>query len=200
MLPEKIIFVTVLVSFIGYFFYLKDIFYGKTKPNLVSWFLWLLGPFLGVFFQLKAGAGLSVVPIFMAGFGPLLVVIFSIFRKNAYWKLNTFDVICGIFSILALILYALTHNLAVSIIFAILSDLFAFIPTYIKGWKNPESETMTVYLAGIFNNALGLLVIKNWSFTIYSFGLYLVIANIIMVYFLYRKKLFRSSLFPGDFK
>lgn len=195
MLPEKIIYITVLVSFMGYFFYLKDIFYGQTRPNLVSWFLWLLGPFLGVFFQLKAGAGLSVVPIFLAGFGPLLVVLFSIFRKNAYWKLNKFDIVCGIFSATALILYALTHNLAVSIIFAILSDLFAFVPTFTKGWKSPETETMTVYLAGIFNNLLGLLVIKNWSFTIYSFGAYLVIANIAMIIILYRKNILNMLYF-----
>ncbi|OGI68594.1 hypothetical protein A2738_01800 [Candidatus Nomurabacteria bacterium RIFCSPHIGHO2_01_FULL_42_15] len=190
MLPENIIYIGVVVGLVSIFLYIKNIFFGTTRPNLVSWTLWLLGPFLGVFFQLKAGAGLSVLPVFMAGFGPLLVVIFSIFRKNSYWKLSTFDIFCGIFSILALVLYALTHNLAVSIIFAILSDLLAFVPTYIKGWKFPESETSSVYITGLFNNILGLLIIKNWSFTIYSFGLYLIIANIVMIYFLYRKKIF----------
>lgn len=190
MLPENIIYITVFITLVGYFFYFKDIFLGKTKPNLVSWFLWLLGPFLGVFFQLKAGAGLSVIPVFLAGFGPLLVVLVSIFRKNAYWKLNAFDIICGIFSILALVLYVLTHNLALSIIFAILSDLLAFIPTYKKGWEFPDTETATVYSAGVFNNILGLLIIKNWSFTIYSFGLYLVLANIAMILIMYRKKIF----------
>lgn len=194
MLPENIIYIGVAVGLISTFVYIKNIFYGETRPNLVSWVLWLLGPFLGVFFQLKAGAGLSVLPVFMAGFGPLLVVVFSVFRKNAYWKLNTFDIVCGIFSVFALVLYALTHNLAVSIIFAILSDLLAFIPTYIKGWKFPESETSSVYWTGIFNNVLGLLIIKNWSFTIYSFGVYLIIANIVMVYFLYRKKIFSTKI------
>jgi len=191
MLPEKIIYVTVVITLVAYFFYLKDILFGNTKPNLVSWFLWMLGPFLGVFFQIKAGAGLSVIPVFIAGFGPLLVIIFTVFRRNAYWKLNIWDLFCGMFSILALILYVMTHNLALSIIFAILSDFWAFIPTYIKGWKFPETETSTVYLSGIFNNILGLLIIKNWSFTIYSFSVYLIIANIIMVYFLYRKKIFK---------
>jgi len=193
MLPENIIFVGVIVGLISTSIYIKDIYYGTTRPNLVSWILWLLGPFIGVFFQLKAGAGLSVLPVFMAGFGPLLVVVFSLFKKNSYWKLTTFDVICGVFSVLALVLYVLTHNLALSIIFAILSDLLAFIPTYIKGWKFPETETSIVYITGIFNNVLGLLIIKDWSFTIYSFGLYLIIANIVMVYFLYRKKIFNIS-------
>ena len=194
MLPENIIFVGVIAGLISVFFYIKNIFFGTTRPNLVSWSLWLLGPFTGVFFQIKAGAGLSVLPVFMAGFGPLLVVIFSIFRKNAYWKISIFDVFCGLFSALTLVLYVLTHNLAISIIFAILSDLLAFIPTYIKGWKFPESETSSVYWTGIFNNVLGLLIIKNWSFTIYSFGVYLIIANIVMLYFLYRKKIFSEKI------
>ncbi len=196
MLPENIIFLAVVIGLISTLFYIKDIFHGTTKPNLVSWTLWLLGPFLGVFFQLKAGAGLSVLPVFMAGFGPLLVVLFSIFRKNAYWKLTTFDIACGTFSLLALVLYALTHNLAISIIFAILSDLIAFIPTYIKGWKFPETETSSVYITGAFNNVLGLLVIKEWSFTIYSFGLYLILANIVMIYSLYRKRIFKFDTHP----
>lgn len=193
MLPPDIIYVTIPISLIAYFYYFKDILFGDTKPNLVSWFLWMLAPFLGVFFQLKAGAGLSVIPVFIAGFGPLLVIIFSVFRKNAYWKLNAFDFFCGMLSALALILYVLTHNLALSIIFAILSDLLAFIPTYIKGWRFPETETATVYASGIFNNILGLLVIKNWSFTIYSFGIYLILANIIFLIILYRKKIFRTD-------
>ena len=192
MLPEKIIYISLVITLVAYFFYFKDILLGNTKPNLVSWFLWMLGPFLGVFFQIKAGAGLSVIPVFIAGFGPLLVVIFTVFRKYAYWKLNILDLFCGIFFILELVLYVVTHNLALSIIFAILSDFWAFIPTYIKGWKFPETETASVYLSGIFNNILGLLIIKNWSFTIYSFGVYLIIANIIMVYFLYRKKIFKQ--------
>ncbi len=126
MLPENIIYLAVLVSFIGYFFYFKDIFYGQTRPNLVSWVLWLLGPFLGVFFQIKAGAGLSVIP------------------------------------------------------------------TYVKGWKFPETEHYGIYIASVFSNTLGLLIIKDWSFTIYSFGVYLVLANLVFVLILYRKKFFKS--------
>ena len=56
MLPENIIYITIFTSLLGYYFYFKDFFYGKVRPNLVSWFLWMLGPFIGVFFQIKAGA------------------------------------------------------------------------------------------------------------------------------------------------
>ncbi|MFH1201038.1 MAG: hypothetical protein V1484_01765 [bacterium] len=191
MLPENIIYFGITATVIAYFFYFKNIFFGNTKPNLVSWFIWALAPFIAVFFQLKAGAGLSVLPVFMAGFGPLLVIIVSLFRKNSIWKINQLDIICGILSLMALVLYVLTHNLGIAIIFAILSDGLAAIPTIAKSWKFPETETSTVYLAGIFSNTLGLLIIKNWIFTIYSFGVYNILINIAIVFSIYRKKIFK---------
>jgi len=189
MIPENIIYITILTSLAGYFFYLKDIFYGQTRPNLVSWFIWMLAPFIGVFFQLKAGAGLSVLPVFLAGFGPLIVIIVSLFRKNSIWKISGLDIFCGILAILALVFYVLTHNLGISILFAILSDGLAAVPTIIKSWKFPETETAIGYLPGIFNNILGLLIIRNWSFSIYSFGIYFILVNAIIVFCIYRKKI-----------
>ena len=178
----------------------KDIFRGTTKPNLVSWFLWILGPFIGVFFQIKAGAGLSVLPVFLAGFGPLIVIVVSIFSKRAYWKITRLDVFCGFFSLIALILYVITHNLGVSILFAILGDGLAAIPTLIKSWNFPETETAAVYVPGIVSNILGLLIIKNWIFTIYSFGFYFIIVNSALVLFIYRKKIINMLYFTNDNK
>jgi len=189
MLPENIIYITILISFIGYFFYLKDILWGKTRPNLVSWFLWALAPFLGVFFQIRAGAGLSVIPVFMAGFGPVLVIIVALFKKNGYWEISVLDIICGVFSFLALVFYAFTHNLGISILFAILSDGLAAIPTIIKSWKFPETETSAVYMPSIINNILALLIIQKWFFSIYAFNIYLILVNVIILFCLYHKKM-----------
>ena len=188
MLPANIIYITIFSTLVGYVFYLKNIFYGQTRPNLVSWFIWMLAPFIGVFFQLKAGAGLSVLPVFLAGFGPLVVIIVSVFRKSSIWKINSLDIFCGALALAALIFYVLTRNLGISIFFAILSDGLAAVPTLIKSWKFPETETVAVYLPGIFNNILGLLIIKNWIFPIYSFGIYFILVNTAIIFCLYRKK------------
>jgi hypothetical protein len=190
MLPQNIIYITILISLIGYSIYLKDIFYGQTRPNLVSWILWMLAPFIGVFFQLKAGAGLSVIPVFMAGFGPFMVIVASLFRKNSLWKITKLDIICGVLALMALILYIFTHNLGISIIFAILSDGLGGVPTIVKSWKFPKTETATLYLFGILNNMIGLLIVKNWIFSIYSFNAYLIVMNLIIVFAIYRKKTF----------
>lgn len=180
------------------YFYVRDIFIGKTKPNLVTWFFWALAPLIGTFLQIKAGAGLSVLPVFLAGFFPLLVFIIALVKQNAYWKITFFDILCGIFSLIALIFWILTRRTDISIIFAILSDGLAAIPTLVKSWKFPETETSTGYVAGIFNNILGLLVIKNWIFSIYSFNIYFIVINVMLVFCIYRKKILNMLYFRND--
>lgn len=192
MLSEQIIYLAILGHLFAYIFYFKSIFSGETKPNLVSWFIWMLAPFIATFFQIKAGAGLVALPTFLAGLGPFLVVAFYIFKRNAYWKLGILDFICGIFAFLALILYIFTHNLSISILFAILSDGLAAVPTIVKSWKFPETETPYPYFAGIWGNTLALLIIKSWIFTIYSFSVYNILINIAILFPIYRKKILNS--------
>jgi hypothetical protein len=190
MLPEKIIFIGVFINLIGTIWYIKTIIYGGTRPNLVSWFIWALAPLVGVFLQIKAGAGLSFLSTFMAGFSPILVIIFSLIKRNTFWKVTTFDVICGFFALLSLILYIITNKLSISIIFAILSDGLAAIPTVRKSWKFPETESGLTYALGIINHILALLIIKNWIFSIYSFSVYFIIMNLTISFSIYRKKIF----------
>jgi hypothetical protein len=191
MLPENIIYIGFVINIIAIIWYIRNIFYSGTKPNLVSWFIWALAPLVAVFLQLKAGAGISVLPVFMAGFGPLVIFIVCLFKKERYWKLTKFDLFCGFIAILALIIYILTNNLGISILFAILSDGLACIPTILKSWKFPETETGVVFFSGLIGNILALLIIKNWIFSIYSFSVYLILANLVILFSIYGKKIFK---------
>jgi hypothetical protein len=187
MLPEQIIYFAVLLNFVGHILYARSIIRNHARPNLVSWFIWMIAPFIGVFFELKAGAGLSVLPIFVAGLGSLLILVVASLTKNGFWKIGTLDIYCGLFSVLALIFYIVTHNLGISILFAILSDGLASIPTIIKSWKFPETEMWAPYLLPIISNIVGLMIIKNWTFPIYSFGAYFIILDATIVFCIYRK-------------
>lgn len=194
MLPEQFIIIAVIVNLIGYFWYVKNMVLENTKPNLVSWFIWMFTPFIGIFFQIRAGATLSVLPILMGGFLSLVIIFISLFRKNAYWKINSFDIICGIISLIALILYVFTHNLSISILFAIISDALAYFPTILKSWNFPNTETGLLYTTGIISNVLGLLIIKMWIFPIYSFGISVIFFNSIVLFCIYREKIFRRKI------
>ena len=190
MLPEQIVYLSLLISVVPFYLYTRNTIRGTTKPNLVTWFFWALAPLIGTYLQLKAGAGLSVLPVFLAGFFPLIIFIVALTSRNGHWRLTTFDVLCGVFSFFALILWILTTRTDVSIFFAILADGLAAVPTITKSWKFPETGTAVGYLPGVLNNILGLLVIKNWNFSIASFGIYFIVLNLLLMAIIWRKNFF----------
>ncbi len=194
MLPEKIIYIGVLINLVATLWYIKTILYGKTRPNLISWTLWALAPLIATFLQIKAGAGLSFLGPFMAGFGPLVVIIFASIKKRGFWKITKFDIICGSLSLFALIFYIITNKLAISISFAILSDALAAIPTIRKSWNFPDTESASAYIGGIINYILSLLIITNWIFSIYSFNVYLIVINLVIIFSIYHKKISKIRL------
>lgn len=195
MIAEEIVYLSLVFSLFGSFFYIRDVIRGRTKPNLVSWFFWALAPLIGSYLQYQAGAGLSILPVFLMGFMPLVIFVVASLRHNGYWKLSKFDIWCGVFSFLALVCWLVTKRADISILFAILSDALAAIPTLVKSWKFPDTETAIGYAPGIANNILGLLVITNWNFSTASFGIYFIILNTTLIIFIKRKKII--SIFSG---
>ncbi len=194
MIPEYFAYLTIFIGFLGVFFYIKDTFLGKTRPNRISWIFWTIAPMVGVYVAYKSGVSVSLlISTFMAGFGPLLVVIASFFNKNAYWKITKFDIGCGVLSAVAIIIWITTKDGAISLLFSIFADLFAGLPTVFKSWKHSDTETVGPYLAGNINSIITLFIIKDFTFLNLGFPLYLLILNTIITIGIKRKYL--SKLF-----
>ena len=185
---EWIVFAGAGAQLLGISSYIKETLRGNTKPNKVTWLMWAIAPLIGSFAAFSDGVGLPALPVFMAGFGPLLVFIASFMNPKAYWKLERFDYLCGLFSVLALALWGITNNPAVAIMFAIASDGFASVPTLIKSWKYPETENVHPYITGLFSALTSLAAISLWGFSAYAFPAYLVMINISLILCFYRNK------------
>lgn len=149
--------------------------------------MWSITPLIATVAAITDGVGWSVLPVFMAGFGPLLIFIASFANPNSYWKLNKFDYLCGFWSILAMIFWFITKEPVIAIIFSIISDGFASFPTLVKAWKHPETETTVVYLTSLFDTLTSFSAIKTWSFSSYAFPVYLVVVNSLLTIFAYRQ-------------
>ncbi len=172
-----LVFVGAAIQMIGIALYIKETVKGNNKPNRMTWLMWTTAPLIGAAAGYAKGVGLAVLPVFMAGFGPLLVFIASFVNPQSYWKLQRFDYLCGLCSILALILWGITKEPIVAIVFAIASDLFAAVPTFAKAWKYPSTETISPYASGLFGALTSFTAIKTWSFAAYAFPGYLVLLN-----------------------
>ena len=183
-----LVFVGAAAQIFGDFYYIKNTLWGKTRPNRVTWFMWAAGPLVAAQAALSAGVGWATVPVFAAGLCPLLVFIASFANKKSYWKLGVFDYLCGFFSILALVLWAVTKEPAIAIVLAIVSDLFACVPTILKSWNHPETESGLTHIAGLFNALTSFTAITVWNFTACAFPVYLALANFFLIISVYRHR------------
>ena len=180
-----VVFFGFAINLLGTYAYARDTLLGKTKPNRITFALWSLAPFIAVAAALVDGVTWAVVPVFAAGFCPFIVFLSSFVNKQAEWKLGPFDWVCFIFSILALVLWKITDNPNVAILFAVLADGAAALPTIIKSWKYPETETAISYLAGGISVATSFFALKAFSFAELAFPLYAVVVCALIAFLVY---------------
>jgi hypothetical protein len=180
-LAHWLVLLSALISLSGALVYIRDMFRGKSKPNLVTWGLWAFAPLIATGAALSVDAdGWSTVRIFMAGFGPLLVFIAAFVVKQGYWKLSKFDYSCGVLSFVALGAWLIADSPVLAILLAAIADLFATLPTILKAWKYPETETLYTYFVGLFTATIVIPAIPVWNIENSAFQVYLLIANTVL--------------------
>jgi hypothetical protein len=180
MLHSNFIIIGTLIGAVGSLAYLIDTVKGKVKPNRVSFLLWSIAPFIAFFAQIKQGVGLEALMTFSTGFLPLTVFIASFLNKEAEWKLTKFDLICGLLSVLGLILWLITKVGNVAIFFSIVADGLAAIPTIVKAYKYPETEIAWPWIATVFGVVLTLLTLTSFTFANSGFILYILVVNVLI--------------------
>jgi len=189
-----LVILAVLVQLFGSFAYIVDTIKGKSKPNRISWAMWASAPLVATIVALYSHADIWVTSrTFMAGFVPLTILIASFINSKSYWKLTFFDFVCGACSVLALIIWLFVGSPEVAILFAVAGDAFALIPTLAKAWKYPETETGLTFVAGLAASLLILPSIPNWNIENSAFQIYLLVANTLLVAFIYRNFLKKKN-------
>ncbi|NTW45773.1 MAG: hypothetical protein HGB18_01805 [Candidatus Moranbacteria bacterium] len=185
-----LVFVGAAINLFGGFAYIRETLAGRTRPNRISWLLWSIAPMIATGAGIAKGVGLAVVPVFMSGFIPFLVFLASFLNRKGFWRLQTSDYACGLFSLLALVLWGITKEPNIAIVFAIASDLLAAVPTIMKSWSHPESESAVAFLTGLLNALTGFAVVESWNFSGLAFPVYLSVVNMTLILVIERRRIF----------
>ena len=180
MLNRYFVIVGTLIGSAGAFAYLWETIKGKVKPNRVSFLLWSIAPMIAFAAQIKQGVGLESLMTFSTGFLPLLTFIASFVNKRAEWRVTRFDAGCGILSLLGLALWLLTKVGNVAILFSIVADALAALPTLIKAYKYPETEMAWPWLATCIGVVLTLLTLKEITFANSGFIMYIFVIDMLI--------------------
>lgn len=147
MLPY-VVFLGFAATLLGNVIYIRNTLLGRIRPNRIAQFLWGAAPLIAGLASVSQGVTWAAFPTLSMSFLAFVTFAATFYNPKAYWKLGLFDWICGVLSVFALVLWYLTQNGNIAIVFAILSDAAVTIPVLKKCWTHPDSETWVSYLLG----------------------------------------------------
>ncbi|MBU6455098.1 MAG: hypothetical protein KGS72_25225 [Cyanobacteria bacterium REEB67] len=188
MIDPVFMWLTVLLSVVGNGRYALHTLRGETQPNRVTWFLWGVIPLIAFFAEINEGVGLQSMMTLACGLGPLLVFTASLLNKKAFWQISRLDIVCGVLSVVTVVLWRLSGSGDLAIALSMVADGLAGVPTLVKSWHHPESETDTPFLLGCFSASITLMTIKTWNFANFGFPAYILVMCL-MLFCLVRFKL-----------
>ena len=145
-LAHWLVIISAAISFSGAAVYIRYIRRGKSKPNLVTWGIWAFAPLIATGAALSANADIwATLRIFAAGFSPLWF-FWQLFSSSVGFGSCRNSIVCGGLSLVALGVWIVADSPILAILLAAIADLFATLPTILKAWKHPETETLYTYL------------------------------------------------------
>jgi hypothetical protein len=179
-----------LLMITGSWFYICDTLAGKTRPNLVTFSLWSIFPLIATFAAWSLEADFwPTLRTFLAGLLPLMILIAAAATPHRFWKVSHFDLLCGALSVAIMILWVVTANPRLALLLSAAADFLAALPTMIKAWKFPETETGLNYMAGALSILLVFPSIPVWNIENSAFQLALLATNVIILFGIYRKRI-----------
>ncbi len=154
--------IAVLLTFAGYVPYIKDIFKGKTKPHVFSWFLWGFVTFIVFGLQVSGNAGGGSLVTLSAAIMCVVVFVLGLAMKGKK-DITRSDIVFLILAFFSLFVWIVAKQPILSAIMATFTDLLGFAPTVRKSWHNPHSETLSFYIINTIRFILASLALQNYS-------------------------------------
>ena len=188
--PHSLVIISTLLMLWGGYAYFRDTLAGRTKPNRVSWFLWALAPLVSFSAAFSVDADIwASVRVLVGGVVPGVIFLGSFFNRKSYWKLTRFDWFCGGLSLTALLFWQLASSPLIAVLLAAAANTFALIPTFIKAWNFPETETRLIYINSFLSAVLIIPAIPVWNIANSAFQISLMLGTGVMLVAVYRKSL-----------
>jgi uncharacterized membrane protein len=98
----------------------------------------------------------------------------SFHNPESVWKVRRIDYACGLMSVVGTIVWLATRNGVLAISAAIAADFLAGVPTVMKSWTHPETETVHSYVGAVLSMVILLLTVDHWTFDVVAFPVFIV--------------------------
>jgi len=163
-----------LFVFIGGIPYLRDIHNRKVSPQVLSWVGWGFISTLGAIVILSVESTWVVAILFANALLCFVIAGYAVIRKVGAMSTGMYDYILFGFGILGLIFWLILDLPVVALFCSILADFSFGLPTIIKTYKDPSSETPFVWVSAVISGILSLFAVQHYVFYELLYPVYLL--------------------------
>lgn len=176
-IPAGFLAVAIAIRLGGGLAYARAVIRGRAKPNPITWFFWALTALIVFVAQVVAGVGWGASISFALGLSPLVIFVLSLRHNWSRAHFTPATVTCAVIASVGVILWQLTQDPNLAIIFSIVADFFGSLPTVIKAYQRPQSEVSLPYLLSMLSMVITLLTLTRWGFADFAFPVYIFCIN-----------------------
>ena len=178
--------IAVVLTFVGYVPYIRDVLKKKTTPHTFTWLIWTLVGLIAYALQVVGGAGVGSWALLTASVVCLAIFILSL--RIGKKDITRSDLFFLILALVALFLWLVVKQPVWSVVLATVVEILGFAPTVRKSWSKPHSETLFTYEIAALRHGISILALQQFNILTVLYPAAWTIANIFFVAFLYWRR------------
>ncbi len=168
-------FAALLLNLLGYIPYIRDILRKKVKPHRITWGIWTILTTIAAFNQVSNGGGYS--SMFFISTTVLVTIVFVLSFRYGMGGASKIDRLCLTLAILLLIYWITVQETRLSTVLAVIIDGLAAIPTVIKTYHQPETESYPQWILAGIAGLLTMSAVPHFDWILIIYPLYVVLMN-----------------------
>lgn len=171
--------IIVAIAIYSYVIYGIEIHRRNLRPRAATWLIWaVLGTGVSLL-QLEHGAGLGAVVTIIAAVANYILAGMAWYYGHR--TVHRIDILSSLAALGVFILWWVTADDALTIVFATITYLFGFVPTFERSYRKPYSENMAPFVASVLKYSLSLLVIQQLNIETALYPVTLALYNVIFI-------------------
>jgi uncharacterized protein with PQ loop repeat len=178
--------VGIVLVIVGQIPYVINVLKKKTTPHFYTWLIWSITTIIIFLGQVTAGAGAGAWITGVNGAMTIFITLLSL--KYGTKDVRAVDTFFLCLALLGIVLWMLTSDPLYSVVLSSIIGVVAYFPTIRKSWKDPQSETASLYGISFVRHILSLFALSSYNITTIIYPLSAGIMNAITLAVVSRKR------------
>jgi len=193
-LDSKIIFIifSIACGLSAFAPYLFDTLKLKTKPHIYTWIIWAITQGTATFAIFYGGGRLGGLELAIGVVLQIVVIIFSL--KYGTKDITKSDKIILLIAFLAIIIWWQLKQPVLSVIMVSAIDVFGYIPTFRKSYKDPWSETLATWILFAMSDIFAMFALSKYNLLTVTYLASITVVNLSFFIFCLSRRYFIKKI------